>query len=473
MTQGTFDSARGLRAGAAQVEITPPAGTHLAGSIGVHRAAQSVSDPLYAKALVLECGGRRICLLALDVTIITRPWTEKIRSAAAEMGFAHDAVMVHAIQTHSAPPIGHFMLDEDFEGVPAEFEWLWGGETAFYESATARAIEAIRAANASLEPVQLGVGSAIKDGLAWNRRGIMRDGKACMPWIYSSLQQPLGPTHIRYMEGPVDPEVGVMCLRKADGRMLAMVLHYTCHPVNVFATPPGLVVSADWPGAWAADIRSMYGDGCVPLVINGCCGNINPWPPFEPDFVPDHRRMGRELTETARRVIGQLAFRGDAALDWRIRDVPLPIREVGPEASEAARKVLAEHPQPQWSNDARHGVTGEWMSAALTLSVHLMRRREPELAYEIQVLRIGDTAIVGLPGEPFVEGQLAIKIESPAYPTYVAHCTTQYVGYLPTREAFQRGGHEVNLSYWAKVGPEALDLVVENAVGLIKEVFGG
>jgi neutral ceramidase len=107
------------------------------------------------------------------------------------------------------------------------------------------------------------------------------------------------------------------------------------------------------------------------------------------------------------------------------------------------------------------------------LSVHLMRRREPELAYEIQVLRIGDTAIVGLPGEPFVEGQLAIKIESPAYPTYVAHCTTQYVGYLPTREAFQRGGHEVNLSYWAKVGPEALDLVVENAVGLIKEVFGG
>lgn len=461
----------GLRAGAAQVEITPKPGTHLAGSIGIFRPAQSVADPLYAKALVLETGARRLCILALDITMITRPWTEKIRAAAMEMGFDHDAIMVHAIQTHSAPSIGHFMLDDDFPPVPPELEWVHGGEMSFYESATERAIAAIRVAGESLQPVQVGVGSAINDRLAFNRRGIRRDGTACMPWLFSSLQMPLGPTDIRYLEGPIDPEVGVICFRNADGRMVAMLLHHTCHPVNVFAQVPNLVVSADWPGAWAAGMRGVYGDSCVPVVLNGCCGNINPWPAFEPDFRPDHRRMGRELAETACRVVDRMTFREETDLGWGIRHVPLPIREIAPDALEKARKVLAEHPEPTLAKAEPATVSGEWVSAASTMSVHLMRQRERELAYEIQALRIGDIAIVGLPGEPFVEGQLRIKIGSPTYPTYVAHCTTQYIGYVPTKEAFQRGGHEVNTSYWAKLTPDALDLVVDGAIGLLGEVF--
>jgi neutral ceramidase len=468
--KATADSGT-LRAGAAKVEITPSAGAHLAGSIGVFRPAQSVADPLYAKALVLESGGRRLCILALDITIITRPWTEKIRAAAMELGFDHDAVMVHAIQTHSAPPIGHFMLDEDFPPVPPELEWVCGGETPFYQAATRKAIEAIRLANESLQPVQIGVGSAINASLAFNRRGVRRDGTSCMPWLHSSLQQPLGPTDIRYVEGPIDPEVGVISFRNAAGHMVAMLLHYTCHPVNVFAQTPNLVVSADWPGAWAAGMRSVYGDSCVPIILNGCCGNINPWPAFEPDFVPDHRRMGRDLAETACRVINRMTFHDARSIDSRIRHVPLPIREIAPDALDAARAFLAEHPEPVLTGRDPAAVSGDWMSAAQTMSVHLMRQREPELAYEIQALRIGDTAIVGLPGEPFVEGQLRIKIGSPTYPTYVAHCTTQYVGYLPTKEAFQRGGHEVNTSYWAKLTPDALDLVADGAIALLGEVF--
>jgi hypothetical protein len=70
-----------------------------------------------------------------------------------------------------------------------------------------------------------------------------------------------------------------------------------------------------------------------------------------------------------------------------------------------------------------------------------------------------------------VEGQLAIKIGSPARYTFVAHATTEYVGYLPTRDAHQRGGHEVDFSYWAKLCPEALDLIVQNALELLGELF--
>ncbi|MBM3279721.1 MAG: hypothetical protein FJY95_16820 [Candidatus Handelsmanbacteria bacterium] len=61
-----------LGAGAASAQITPPAGTHLSGSgMGDHRPAEVVLDPLYARAIVFESAGRRLCILALDVTILT------------------------------------------------------------------------------------------------------------------------------------------------------------------------------------------------------------------------------------------------------------------------------------------------------------------------------------------------------------------------------------------------------------------
>jgi len=79
--------------------------------------------------------------------------------------------------------------------------------------------------------------------------------------------------------------------------------------------------------------------------------------------------------------------------------------------------------------------------------------------------------IVGLPGEPFVEGQLRIKMGSHAKYTYIAHCTTQHVGYIPTREAFAHGGHEIETCYWSKLVPEALDMIVNASLELLQEIL--
>jgi hypothetical protein len=218
-------------------------------------------------------------------------------------------------------------------------------------------------------------------------------------------------------------------------------------------------------------VHDAFGGTFVPLVLNGCCGNINPWPAFVPDFVPDHQRMGRVLAERARAVIRELQFSEVQEIDWRVRRVPLPLKAPDPVRVAEAERVLAEHPEPLWSEGEPRSIDAGWFQAASVHSVELMRKRSSHLAYEIQAFRVGDTAFVGLPGEPFVEGQLAIKIASPATYTYLAHATSQYVGYLPTREAQLRGGHEVDFSYWAKLAPDALDTVVENVTEMLKEMF--
>ena len=128
-------------------------------------------------------------------------------------------------------------------------------------------------------------------------------------------------------------------------------------------------------------------------------------------------------------------------------------------------------------------VTTRWARAANVQSLHLRCRREPVLDYEIQVLRIGPLAIVGLPGEPFVELGLKIKTASPTYPTYIAHCTSHYVGYIPTQAAYESAGgirpipgesidHEVRDESTATIVRDIDDTILEAAAAgkLLSEV---
>ena len=471
-------AAGSFRVGSACVDITPQAGTHLAGSgAGEHRPAQSVLHPLFARAAIFEADGKRLCVLGLDLCIATEQFADAVRRAASErFALQPEAVMIHAVQTHSAPSVGPFMLDPDFPlELTPEDEYLCGSESPYVSLVVDRSLQAIERAVAELTPVQAGVGRAVRADLAFNRRGVMRNGSVCMPWVFTSRENPLGPTDIAYMEGPTDPEVGVFCARTSDMRNTCLLLHYTCHPVNVFGTRSTYhAVSADWPGCWAEGVRQGYGRETDSVILNGCCGNINPWPPFTADFRPDAERMGAELARTARQIVASLTFTDVDRVDYRSRTVPLPFRTVPPARLEAVERILAEHPEPKWLDEEPRRIDTTWFRAASTRSIEHCRRRTPELPYHVQAFRIGDAAVVALPGEPFVEGQLAIKVRSPAPFTFVAHATSQYVGYLPTREAYERGGHEANAdcTYWAKMAPGSLETVVDAAVDMLHELFG-
>ena len=202
---------------------------------------------------------------------------------------------------------------------------------------------------------------------------------------------------------------------------------------------------SDWPSTWAEEMRKRSGENCIALVLNGCCGNINPWDPFDPDFTADHRRMGRTLADTTEKVLETLEVEEDDMLDYKVHRLNIPLCEVEPELLREAEAELVRHPEPFWNEGKAHAayegaqtqgtrtIDSDWMKATSIMSIHYQRQEQAEVNYEIQVFRIGRTAIVGLPGEPFVEGQLRIKMISPAYKTYVAHCCNAYGGYLPIR----------------------------------------
>jgi hypothetical protein len=464
-----------LRVGAASRDITPPFGTHLSGSgCGEHRPAQSVIDPLFAKAICFDSGGRQACIVTLDVTIVTREYSDIIRAGIArQTGIAVEAIMVHGVQTHSAPSLGYFMLDPDFPlETTTENEYLWGAEKSYGDFASERAIDAAIAAYRAMQPARIGMGRGIKGDLAFNRRGVTRDGHILMPKPDGRERQPFGITELCYLEGPMDPEVGVVCIENMDMQPIAFLLHYTCHPVNVFGhRETYCAVSSDWPGTWAANICTIFGDRVVPIVLNGCCGNINPWHPFDPDCRPDHRRMGRELAEMSAGIVHNMTFHDSAPVAMKTDSFHLLYRDIPQQRIREVARILERNPAPPRAKNGE--VDPVWFAAASTRSVELIRKREPQFLYEFQVFRIGDCAIVGMPGEPFVEGQLAIKTASPAPYVFPAHMTTHYVGYLPPRDSYARGGHEANfeVTYWAKLAPGSLEIVVDRARKVVSDLF--
>ena len=468
----TMRSGVGVRAGTAQVDISPQVDVHLPCTLGSHWPIKMVADPIFARALVLEQAGRKMCLVSTDLLMINRRYSDAIRTAIAELlDCEFDAVLIHAVQNHAAPSLGHFQISEDYPGLPPEISWMRGGDERYHPFAVERILQAVAAANKALRPAVIGADSGIEGRLAFCRRMVMRDGSIDMPRNGSSLDMTRGRGTIdlrgRYLEGPADPELGVICLRGSDLRLLGLLVHYTCHPVHVF---PKQMISGDWVGAVASALVETYGDQCTAMVLNGACGNINPWDPYDPDYIPDHRRMGRMLAEGVGKVIERLSFQENVVLDYRSRHLAIKIREVPPDELEAARALLAQHPDPMWLDEEHRSVVLDWQYAHAQLDLDQQRQKTPYFDYEIQVFRLGDAAIVGLPGEPFVEGGLRIKLDSPTFPTYIAH-NTSFAGYIPTEQAFQRGGYEIRTANWSKLAPEALDMIVAEAGTLLREVF--
>ena len=130
---------------------------------------------------------------------------DKIREQAAErFGFDPKSIMIHATQSHATPCVGNHMIHNKSEYITEDLAWVHGGDDRYDPFAAERIVEAIGQAAQSAEPVAVTAGRSFETRVAHNRRFIMRDGMAkthpvdCDP-------------DILHAEGPIDPEVGVMC----------------------------------------------------------------------------------------------------------------------------------------------------------------------------------------------------------------------------------------------------------------------
>jgi len=452
----------GIRAGAAKADITPQKDIQIGGDIGRRRPTEEIVDPLYAKALMLDRGGKKLCIVVLDLIAASDAWVDRIRDETAKRcGLDRDAVIVHCIQTHAGPSLGHFMSGEGLPWITDDLWWLRGGDDRYDQPAFDRIMTAIEQANANLRPVKIAVGRGADGRVAFNRRFVMRDGSGkCHP--------PRCSPDILYCEGPIDPQVAVVTLTGDDSEPVATILHHTCHPCHFY---PLTKISAGWPGAWSDQVTEHVGGG-VSLVLNGFCGNVHHTNHLDRHHNASHIDVADKLTETAICVLNEtMRPVDDPVLDWTAATIHIPLRKLDPKLIRDAEELLEKHPTPIWLDEQKTRVDWSWCYAVDRIALKHLHERTDTQEQQVQVLRIGDIAVVAARGEPFVESQLQIKAKSPAAYTLCAHMCGGSAGYVPTAESLKRGGYETDLSMGSCLAPEALDMITDAAIGAMDRLW--
>jgi hypothetical protein len=87
---------------------------------------------------------------------------------------------------------------------------------------------------------------------------------------------------------------------------------------------------------------------------------------------------------------------------------------------------------------------------------------------DVQILRIGDMAIVAMPGEPFAEIGAAVKKGSPfPFTMFCGYSSGTGGGYMPVESEFAHGGYEVEMTPY---GTAAAGKLIRETVELYKSV---
>lgn len=418
-----------LRAGFAEIDITPPIGTM---KIGWKRilVSERVLDPLFARTAIIESDSAKIAFIQLDTLCIRWTQVSDIRRRIAETyGFPGQSVMVAATHNHAGPAVANC------GDVPRD--------DGYVEAMVQRVVSMFGQALDGLQTVELGFGSGFEFNVGYNRRVIMRDGTVR---THGTFKDP----NALCMEGPIDPEVFVLAARKGGDGLLGAVVNFACHPAHHGG---GTDLSGGFPGVLAGIMRSR---GCpVTLSLDGASGNIAALDPTRANAEVTKEEAGARLADDVSRVLGGMEFSSKAKIGSSSRTIRLPFRRVTEE--ERAGRIRG----------AQRFIDSAIYDREMPRVIDRMRRMGTQPA-EVQVIRIGGCAFAGIPAEYFV--QLGLRIKEQAYPVHalVVGQANGMVGYVPHKEAFQRGGYETTLCDSSRLAPEAGDLLADCAVELIK-----
>lgn len=417
-----------LKAGFAEADLSPAPGTR---KIGWNNKNQGdkVLDPLYARAAAFECGEGRVGFIALDLLFVHRDQVAEIRRLVQEKtGFPGANLLIGATHNHAGPAIETDLYPKDEAYVARMIEQ---SVAAFVQAWEAR------------QPAEIGAGSVAEFHAGYNRRVLYRDG---IVKCHGSFKDP----NALAFEGPVDPEVAVLAARGKDGKLLGSIVNFACHPCHHGGDQ---VFSAGYPGQLA---KAMKEKGCpATLFLQGAGGNIHHADPSGVNKEKSMEELGRTLADDALKAIAAMKWRATATLASASRTLDLPYRTVTDDEVKGRIPGIQRFGEPGFYDKTQQLVLDEIA-------------REKTAKAEVQAVFLGEIVYVAIPAEYFVQHGLRIKEQTHPWRTRVAGYANGMLGYVPTKDAFARGGYETTFGYRSKLAPEAGDLLAEAAIELVR-----
>lgn len=451
-----------LQVGVSELSITPKESYY-------HYRGQStgVADSLYAKALIIHSNNTSAALVICDLLWIERELSIEVRKLAAQQtNIPFENIIIAGTHTHTGPAY-HQNIRELTGELRPPFDSTDTKKDDYQRYLVKQIVRSIVAANANKKPAKLELVKGITDKLSYNRRFIMNSGKVVMnPGIHN-------PDVLR-PEGPVDPDVGVVLFKELnESSPFASLTNFSVHA----DTYGGTEFSADYPGVLSQELKEEFGKDYISIFGAGACGNLN-----HVDVNSKDRKSSQEIGSSLASIVKELNTEKKSIINEKLyvsseyAYVPLQSyseKELTWATKEKGPTLYTENPSSGKSAFL------ERRRRLKIRSLERMRREEAvpptvesegwHLPLEVQVFAIGkELAIVGLPGEQFVEHALYIKQNSPFFHTQVIELTNSHIAYVPTKEAFKRGGYETINSM---VAPGGGEMLADKAVRILNKLY--
>lgn len=420
------------------IDVTPPVGTMLA----YDRMTNHWDMGLRARGVAILGAGEPIVLCAFDWIGIANESYDVFRETLAKAaGTTAGRVTVHSIHQHDAP-------DSDFsaERILKEAGFDAGQfESSFQRKALDNLAAALQTSLAAAQPItHIGFAAAKVDKVASNRRIMGPDGKVRAVRYTATPDAALR----NEPEGLIDAEVSLVAFYNEE-KPVALLTYYATHPQSYYRTA---IPNPDFPGI-ARFIRQMELPSALHVHFNGAGGNIGAGK--YNDGSPTNRLiLAERLADGMRRAWTQIRKQPVTAANvkWSVEPVALP-----------AGKQLNEDQLRAQIKAANSTFGGRGAASRLAW----LQRARSGAKLDISCLTLGNARILHMPGELFVEYQLAAKNKRPDLFVAMAAYANYGPWYIGTARSYEEGGYETSPTA-TNVGPDSEPVLLQAIDRLLK-----
>lgn len=372
-----------IRAGWAKVNITPGF-TTATGGYGARQGKhwRVVNDSIYVRAVMLDNGSNRVAIVGLDLLITPPTVVEALKKRLPEVGMRWENVYMGAIHSHNS--MGGWA-----PGLVGQL--IAGGyDERVVPLITNGILSAIKKAQATMAPAELGYGQANGSDLIYNR---MADS---------------GPT------GPLDGAVRLLKVKKQTGQT-AVICTFAGH-ATLYDDTASDYLSRDYPGALVDRLEKSDVD--FALFLAGAVGSTGP-EVKAPSDAAEIRAYSGALVNRIEKTLPTIKTRTDSTL--AMLSLPLGLREPNP-------RVLGNWRVRPW---LFYAIYGDYPS-------------------DLKALHVGNTVMLGTPCD--FSGELAVDLLPVAKRDNVNLMITSfeggYVGYITPDRYYDRQQYEVREMNW-------------------------
>jgi hypothetical protein len=419
--------AQELKAGASAAILSADDAMVIGGGIGPGKAHGQEGE-LRASTIVVEGPhGVRVVLVACDVLMIERDVLDRAaRRIERATGIPFDHILINATHTHHAPTtvtVHGYERDEPF--------------TRQVED---KIVQAAQKAAGRLAPCQFLFRLGEESSVGKNSRLLLGDGTIYWVGPHADAVRPTG---------PFDPELPVLAFRRREGGLEAVLFNHSTHTIGT--RKPG-VRSPSFYGLAAQELEKERGGTF--LFFEGASGTTH--------------NLDVPAVEATHRIRQAVAAALDAAKEHPVYQVDAIRKEI----TVRVRHFREEDDDRAVTAYCTKRIKDEVAARSVIETFRAMRRkladRQGQLRKTwVQAVRIGDVALVGVPGEFFTTLGEEIKRQSPFRDTYVFELANDYIGYIPDRPSYDRGGYQTWTGLHSYLEPGTGEKIVAEAVELL------